>query len=450
MRRSTGGRTYNMVAPTVLPGRAFQEIIPDSQLLFSWRAQNRTLVSVDNTSTGTLTRASAGGLTNGRGHDTDSALTDVRLVGPAADNQPRWGVSSSGVPHLKLEGARTNFQPISNPTTGWQTSSALSTASVTTVAPDGTLVTLLTDNSTTAVEQMIQDVEVASTVAVMSWYTKWNGSTFGAIHRMLLGSTADRGQVVWEFGSTGAMAITSTGAGNVLSLPTHIGNNWWKTSLECTAISTGQDNQIEIDPAITAVGTTGGNMFVAHVQVEDVASTGLFASSHIPSVSAAVTRAAETLSFPYVTKPRPITAYVKFVERGTRLASGAVFHIGAANQATDPRLAIYSSTGGAYQVRYDDGATEPNAVATASPSLGDVVEIRGVLNGDGSVTIGQIINGGGEVTVNSTAAGTFGTAWAAQTLYIGSRGTGSIGFSDFRQVKVALGVKTMKHMQEAL
>ncbi len=432
-----------MVAPQVLPGRAFQATTPNSNLLFHWRSQSRDLVTVDRLSTGTLTRASAGGLTDGRGQRTANALTDVRLVGPAADNQPRWGVSTAGVPHLLLEDTRTNFLPISKPTTGWQTVTAFSTGGETTVAPDGTLVGLLTDNSSGALEQMIQDVEVASTVAIMTWFTKWNGTTYGAVHRMLLGSTADRGQVVWNFGSTGTMTITSTGAGNVISAPTHIGNNWWKTSLECTAISTGQDNQVEIDPFLTTGTTTvGGDMFISEIQVEDVASTGLFATSHIPTVSAAVTRATESLSWPYLPVPQAMTIYCSFIETGAvRVASSQVWRISNAGGG-DARL-LLAITAGKYAIFHDPAATVTKAAA-AAPSEGDFVEIRCELHADGAVLIGQALNGGAEAVTTKSAANPLAAAWSGPLITACNP-----GFAKLRSLKIAAGTQTMAHMREA-
>ena len=441
-----------MVSPTVLPGRGFQQTTPNSNLLFHWRSQSRDLVTVDRSSTGTLTRASAGGLTDGRGQRTANALTDVRLVGPAADNQPRWGVSTAGVPHLLLEDTRTNLLPISKPTTGWQTVAAISTGGETTVAPDGTLVTLLTDNSTTARQEMIQDAEVASTVAVVTWHTKWNGSTFGAIHRMSFDAAgvAARAQVTWEFGSTGAMAITSTGAGNVISAPAHIGNNWWKTSIEATGILSTQDNQLVVSPAVTAVGTTGGDMFISEIQVEDVASTGLFASSHIPTVSAAVTRALETLSFPFLPVPQAMTVYCKFVEAGSAVTADTprLWQIGDNTGAGSPRWLVFGS-GGKYLAQHDPGSGAQNTAATlTAPSIGNVVEIRVVLNVDGSQIIGQTINGGAEVTAASSANG-LAAAWASTTVInIGASGDGERGFNKFREIKIAAGVQTMTQMRE--
>lgn len=442
-----------MVAPTVLSGRSFAQDKPNSQLLFFWRAQDRSLRTVDRLSTGTLTRASAGGLTDGRGQRTANALTDVRLVGAAADNQPRWGVSTAGVPHLLLEDTRTNLMPISKPSTGWQISSALSTGAETTIAPDGTLVRLLTDNSTTVTQVMTQDVEVASTVALTTWYTKWNGSTFGAIHRLTFrdnSAAADRGRIIWNFGSTGTMTITSTGVGSVITAPTHIGNNWWKTTLETGSLSTGNDNQLEITPGQFPAGTTGGDMFISEIQVEDVTSTGLFASSHAPTVSAAVTRAAETLSFPFLPVPQEMTVYVKFIERGTILLTTdtRIMHIGSIAAGGDPRFAIDVNSGN-YRVFHDNGITIPAATLAVAPSAGDTVELRAILHSDGHVTIGQCINGAGETTATDTTMATLGAAWAGQLLHLNSVGTSNVGFGFFEQTKISTRVLTLTQCREA-
>ena len=441
------------IAPQVLPGRAFAQNTPVSSLLFHWRAQDRSLVTVDRSSTGTLTRASAGGLTDGRGQRTANALTDVRLVGPAADNQPRWGVSTAGVPHLLLEDTRTNLLPIAKPTSGWQTSDVLSTAGTTTVAPDGTLVTLLTDNSTTAITIMRQDVEIASTVAVMTWYTKWNGSTFGAVHQFRVRDNttgADRGAVIWEFGSTGAMTITSTGGGNVISAPAHIGNNWWKTSVECTAILTGNDNAIQIRPSSLSAATTGGDMFISEIQVEDVASTGQFASSHIPTVSAAVTRAAETLFFPFLPVPQAVSFYVKFIERGTSIVGNLNLGLLDIGRGTSASLDIREASGD-YRILLSSGGNSVLSSASNNPALGDTVEVLGTMTSDGKVQIASSVNGNAIVSGTQSAALALPTAWDNQEIGVGHRDASSgIGFNAFIEVKVAADVQTMQQMRESM
>lgn len=437
-----------MVSPNVLPGRAFAQNIPNSNLLLHWRAQDRTLITVDRLSTGTLTRASAGGLTDGRGQRTANALTDVRLVGPAADNQPRWGVSTAGVPHLLLEDTRTNLFPFAKPSSSWQLSDALSTGGETTVAPDGTLVTLLIDASTVAIEFMTQDVEIASTVAVMTWYTKWNGSTFGAVHQLKIrdaSGAADRGQVIWNFGSTGTMNITSTGAGTVLSGPAHKGNNWWKTSLECTSISTGNDNQIEITPQIASGPAVGGDMFISEIQVEDVPSTGRFASSHIPTVSAAVTRAKEALTFPFLPVPQEMTALFTFIERGTGQGTdfALVWRVGTGNQKVEIRKGS-GSNGYEGLITTSTGATSITG-ELAAPTIGQSGELRLVVSAAGALTLGLTIAGGAELL--STAAATSSElpgAWASQVLLVADN-----GFVELESLKFSAGTKDRAQMREA-
>ena len=100
-----------------------------------------------------------------------------------------------------------------------------------------------------------------------------------------------------------------------------------------------------------------------------------------------------------------------------------------------------------YRVAHDNGTTAVGATLAASPSWGDTVELRGVLNADGSVLIGQSINAAAETTNSDATAAALGAAWAGTRLYVGSRVGADIGLNPILAVKVARGVRTMAYMR---
>ena len=79
-----------MVAPTILPGRAFSGVNRVSDLLFHWNARSFSMDAITGQA-GTFARSSVGGLVQGTGleHDLDTD-NQLRLVGPASDGVPRW------------------------------------------------------------------------------------------------------------------------------------------------------------------------------------------------------------------------------------------------------------------------------------------------------------------------------------------------------------------------
>lgn len=173
-----------------------------------------------------------------------------------------------------------------------------------------------------------------------------------------------------------------------------------------------------------------------------------FATSYMPSVSAAGGRAADTLYFDFPHAPQEMTVYVRFIESGTKdVASGGLVHVGSATQSADPRFVIQSDGAGLYAVRHDNGMINLVQTAASGPSQGDDVELRAVLNADGSVFLGQSLNAASETVTATTATGALQGAWADTRLYVNSRGTSSPGVVIVPVVKVAAGVKTMAEMR---
>jgi len=186
--------------------------------------------------------------------------------------------------------------------------------------------------------------------------------------------------------------------------------------------------------------------------VTTAAATNVARDAHHQTISTTWTRTlrlesstSEVLYFPWNHGVQSQTVYVKFVERGSLAGSDTLFHIGSATAATDARFLV-DSTGTYYQVTHDNGSATPVATLAVAPSAGNVVEIRAVLNTDGSVLIGQSIGSAAETTATDATTATH-AAWADTMLYINSAGTSTIGTNDFISISVAAGVQSMAHMR---
>jgi|SRR5688572_29944753 len=161
---------------------------------------------------------------------------------------------------------------------------------------------------------------------------------------------------------------------------------------------------------------------------------------------AAGARAADSLSWPFLARPQVMTIYVRFIEFGSLpLASARVLTLGSAALGT-PYLYVYS-TGSFYRAEYHNGSVAVTATLAVAPATNDRVELRVVLNVNGSVTIAQTINEGAEGTpVASGAPGSgpaIATAWSATTLWLNGEAAASAGIGLYRTLKIAAGVRSL-------
>jgi hypothetical protein len=225
----------------------------------------------------------------------------------------------------------------------------------------------------------------------------------------------------------------------------YIGNGYWAVYGQTTSVTAANTHLLIIYSNISA---SAGTITVYRANAFD---------DVVPSHSildASETRNADTFYADFPHKPQAMTVYAKFIERGAIADSTGVdvrvVCIGSSASGGDPRFQVYANAGKIYKCVHDNGTAAPIAGTTSTlsaPSMGDTVELRAVLNTDGSVTIGQSINAGTEATATDTTAATLGSAWAGQRIYLNSVGGTAIGTNQFRAVKVARGVQTMRGMR---
>lgn len=186
-------------------------------------------------------------------------------------------------------------------------------------------------------------------------------------------------------------------------------------------------------------GGTATSYLITGIQLE----FGPVATSYLQTAASTQSRAADVLTFPFVLPPQATTWYVKFIERGTVLASSSpgLVGIGASTNAAF----FLGNSGGFYTAEHlRSGAV--NSTQAAAPAFGQLVELRALLNADGSVQLGQSIAGGSETLAAASASNAFATAWHDTTLTLGDRG-GVPGYTAILSVRIALGAQTLSQMR---
>jgi len=147
---------------------------------------------------------------------------------------------------------------------------------------------------------------------------------------------------------------------------------------------------------------------------------------------------------PFFINPLVSWFYARFVERGCGLATSGfprVLGIGDNNSANQNFL-LLGNNGVGYMAQHW-GPSIVSSTLAAVPAFGNVVELLGFLNTDGSVTIRQSLTGAADTVAATSPAQALTGAWAQNTLYIGSGPNGSTpGSTLISRFVVGLGAGT--------
>lgn len=134
------------------------------------------------------------------------------------------------------------------------------------------------------------------------------------------------------------------------------------------------------------------------------------------------------------------TVYARFIEIDTVTHSAdGLFYLGN-DGASDARLYIDSS-GSFYRLTHHNGTSAVTSTLAAAPAAGNLVELIGTYNANGSVQLAQSINEAALTTAAASVAHTPAVAWGAtQRVRLNSTGTGgNKGESAFIDVKIVPG-----------
>lgn len=432
-----------MSTPLILPAPREESFGYHSRILHHWRANRMRLTPLGG-EVATLVR-------NGDA-TADDSFGVLRTLGYDQSRWTGWDTDSDGIddfPALLLEratptggnlvGASEAIQADATrwPRTGTPTFGTAHTAS-------GVTLDLIGDDDGAAQEYVSQNLVFTGNAqkAIHLRVKKGTSSPASGSQIQLVDTTAaaDRLLCTLTWNADGTLVTPAPSVGTFL-YSRRRADLTYDVYFRTTAVTAANTNQLRIIPAGTA--SEQGNLYVGRVQAENE----LVPSSYVKNAAAAGgTRLSDLLSWPFLARPQAMTRYVRFVELGAvGIANARVAVIGS-NVLGTPYFYVYS-TGSFYRVEYHNGSASVNATLAAAPAIGDRVELRVVLNANGSVTIAQTLNDGSEgtpVTSSAPASGpAIATAWSAQTLWLNGEAAANAGIALYRASKVIAGVRSL-------
>jgi hypothetical protein len=220
----------------------------------------------------TFTRASTATRVNASG-----------LIETVSSGVPRLDYLGSTCPKLLLEPQRTNLYTYSEQidNADWGKTNVSVTAN-NTASPDGsTNADKVVANTTNGVHRIEQDKATATQVATQSVFAKASGYNFIALE--------NGGEIAYFNVSTGVVGTVSGGTASIQNY----GNGWYRCIFTATGLNT--KSYIYISNANNVISFAGDNasgVFLYGAQFE----VGAYATSYIPTTSAAVTRLADAAS----------------------------------------------------------------------------------------------------------------------------------------------------------
>ncbi|MEQ1573639.1 MAG: hypothetical protein ABL993_05275 [Vicinamibacterales bacterium] len=249
----------------------------------------------------------------------------------------------------------------------------------------------------------------------------------GAAARLTLNISA------WVSGKPTVAAATGTLLG-----VDYVGNGYWAIHALTTSVTAASTHRAEVYPAAT--GTAQGSIDIFRVNAYNATS----APRSILNASA--TKAAESLTFPWVHKPRQAwCGHIRFRELESPSWSNnlRVIHLGASSDAV-PRFTVYRPSGGdSYQIYHQNHASAVVSVSVdINPLRGDLIDLFPYFYSDGSVNLAarKKSPGGswGSITTGTrSVALTLAPDWSDDVMHFGSVGSTDRGSQAYHRVVIA-------------
>lgn len=365
--------------------------------------------------------------------------------------------------YLKLEAIATNYclQSQAWATAPWGNNVVTATNNFTT-APDGTnTATKLLPNNTGAnnnpyATQGSITITSGEFIAV-SCFVKANGYS-GVVVRGSDSTSTNGFQVSFDLVNGALGTVTGPIGAGVLTGKTFValGNGWYwiglwgqinagvvSAQLFCYVYDTIAHANAQTAYTADGVSSVLGWGF----QLErNGTSTSAPPTAYIATTTGTATRNADTWSVPAPFAPQPLWVYLRFLERGSAATSATgVFSLASAVEdgSLDSLVIRSIFNGGVYQIIHGTNVASVTVQAASAPTYGQVCELLGLLNADGSVTLRQSINGAADAVVGPSGAQAFGTPWTTLRLNGNNAFWANIGRNAFSRVLVGTGVGTV-------
>lgn len=351
-----------------------------------------------------------------------------------------------GETSLLLEAAGTNLCIQSEAFDTWTLASGATVGANSAVAPDGTLTADTVQANADGIGRTIRNLTfTADGEKSLAVFLKAGSGTQTRIVLWDQTATVIRHDVRVNWSGGVPTLATQSGAGTRYPIEA-LGNGWYRILFSATGVVAANTNQFLLYPDPSA-GT--GTVYAWGAQAENA----VVPSSYIPTTSATVTRAADSLYFPFSLAPGAMTVYLRGRDRGVYSNIGALqrsLHIGSGADVTlDARFSMGREAAGNLFALYDNGATSNSVITSPTIALNDVVEHRGYVTAAAAAKSGASINSATEVLSDNPGATTPGaTSFAAARLYLTGGLNGNNGLFAYTHIVVALGEQSMATMRE--
>lgn len=419
-------------------------------ILFYWKSEDGVLARIG-AHLPTVSRSTVGA------HQEWGGKLDTAW--PANKPRHQW-VQAKGVWRrgLILEPSRTN--EFLNSDTDVGTLSNLTSTANAAAAPNGSLTATRIEEAAVT-DRHIAFMSTTTTAGQHYSYSRFfRKGTRRYVRLAMHSGSASEYSVILDF-DTGN--VSTGGTGTDISLlgagAEPVGNGWYRVWIAATtnvALTLyplfAPSNAVDHTVNYSYAGSTSENLFTWGHQLE---VGHKYPTSYIPTTTAAVTRGADSFYWSTAPDPQPMAVYCRFVESGTAYGgtTNRVLQLGTSGvTGAVLDLARANNSSNVYMLDHWNGTSVINSILSASPPIGSLVELVGLLFTDGSVKVIQSINGAAVTSSTRSVANTIQSKWSTNTLFFNASDTsastpGAGGHTDVRIAKYNSALQALTDQQ---